>query len=612
MKEADGILFFTDFHAHLFSEFAKPSENFYTDRFATQMKVLREILFEASNRHYGIIFGGDLFHKRTAVDIRVFNSVYLTFADYCDEIPFIYLLRGNHDSFDNSMGSDSSLDTFKTLAHVQVVSNPMVDEVSIQGTTKTLYFMPYGEEVDEMKATLAQYGEQAKDKDSILIAHLGIDGASQGLSSHRLASAFTLGDLHADSYELVYLGHYHYRQVLLHGYDTSRTTKKGISKKTIDTIAYGLSSKQIKVSYEEGLVSFGKGYASNGSPDTSGYYAVHIRDKENNDHKVRVHLIIAYLKYGEDLLGKQVDHINNKHGINDNTPDNLQLLTHYTNVTKEKDMTACKAYDMDTAKVTYAKSINSLADQLGLKSAAIHSALYKEKSHRASHYLIQRVGFKFNFYYLNYLKGSVPVIMHNVDTGADRQFSSVTLAAKTLGLNASGITYAISNPGHKTEGYTAKRGVPPADEKDPMDCLPRPVTVFYGGSTMQLTFNDEGQDKGYDLYNNETRTFVKVDTPKFMTFDHWGDDTQAAIDRGDYIRLQLPEQDAKRITTEAKQEDSQLLDNIRVEAQADYEVKTRLDIKADNTPVQVTDTYTKTYYPAYHDEAINIIKGVMD
>lgn len=353
MKEADGILFFTDFHAHLFSEFAKPSENFYTDRFETQMKVLREILFEASNRNYGIIFGGDLFHKRTAVDIRVFNSVYLTFADYCDEIPFIYLVRGNHDSFDNSMGSDSSLDTFKTLANVQVVSNPMVDEVSIQGTTKTLYFMPYGEEVDEMKATLAQYGEQAKDKDSILIAHLGIDGALQGLSSHRLASAFTLGDLHADSYELVYLGHFHKRQNL----------------------------------------------ASN---------------------------------------------------------------------------------------------------------------------------------------------------------------------------------------------------------------------VFYGGSTMQLTFNDEGQDKGYDLYNDETRTFVKVDTPKFMTFDHWGDDTQAAIDRGDYIRLQLPEQDAKRITTEAKQEDSQLLDNIRVEAQADYEVKTRLDIKADNTPVQVTDTYTKTYYPAYHDEAINIIKGVLE
>ena len=355
LQKADGILFFTDFHAHLFSEFAKPSDNFYTDRFETQMKVLREILFEASNRNYGIIFGGDLFHKRTAVDIRVFNSVYLAFADYCDKIPFIYLVRGNHDSFDNSMGSASSLDTFKTLNHVEVISNPTVAEVEIKDTKTNLFFMPYGEEIDEMKSRLKAFGEEAKDKDSILVAHLGIDGASQGLSNHRLASAFTLEDLHPESYSFVYLGHFHARQALL---------------------------------------------------------------------------------------------------------DSPQ--------------------------------------------------------------------------------------------------------------------------------------------------------VFYGGSTMQLTFNDEGQDKGYDLYDGETLTFVPVRTPHFMTFDHWGEDTQQAIDRGDYIRLQLSESEAKELTTEAKQEDSNLLDNIRVEAQANYEVHTRLDIKADNTPVQVTDTYTKKYYPALHDEAINIIKGVQE
>lgn len=356
LKEASGILFFTDFHAHLFSEFAKPSTHYYTDRFETQMKVLQGILETAVTKHYGIVFGGDLFHKRTAVDIRVFNAVYLMFAKYSNDIPFTYLLRGNHDSFDNSMGSDSSLDTFQTLPNVEVISTPTVSEVTLQGVNEKLYFMPYGEEIDDMKATLAKFGEEAKGQKSVLIAHLGIDGASQGMSNHRLASAFTVDDLHSESYDLVYLGHFHARQTL----------------------------------------------------------------------------------------------------------------------------------------------------------------------------------------------------------------------------------------------------------------ISEPTRVFYGGSTMQLTFNDEGQEKGYDLYDGTELTFVPVETPKFMTFNHWGEDTQEAIDAGNYIRLQLPEKDAKRITLEAKQEESQMLDNIRVEAQANFEVETRLDIKADNTPVQVTDTYTKTYYPAYHDEAINIIKGVLD
>lgn len=210
-----GLLLFTDFHAHLFSEFAKPSVTNYTDRFNTQMSVLETMLKVAQKEQLGIVFGGDLFHRRGAVDVRVFKAVYKLFADYCDNIPFIYLLRGNHDSFDNSMGSPSSLDTFAYLPHTQVISKPTYKQEDIAGTTYTLYFMPYGEDIDQMKAELKAMGEhQGSPETSLLFAHLGIDGAKQGKSVHRLASAFTPSDMYPEQYKFVYLGHYHARQVI--------------------------------------------------------------------------------------------------------------------------------------------------------------------------------------------------------------------------------------------------------------------------------------------------------------------------------------------------------------------------------------------------------------
>jgi len=214
--KSNGILFFTDFHAHLFMEFAKHDDEYYTDRFKEQCAVLEHILATAAKNKYILVFGGDLFHKRGAVDVRVFNKVYALFQKYAQQIPDTYLLRGNHDSYDNSMGSESSLDTFTALG-IHVVSKPeeVLTDLTVNDKPVQLNFMPYGEEIKDMKAELkAQADKLVDDHMNLLVAHLGIDGAKQGLSTHPLASAFSLSDMYPDKYSYVYLGHYHLRQHL--------------------------------------------------------------------------------------------------------------------------------------------------------------------------------------------------------------------------------------------------------------------------------------------------------------------------------------------------------------------------------------------------------------
>ena len=349
---ANGILFFTDFHAHLFQEFAKADPDYYTDRFKEQCGVLDAMLSKASEENLEVVFGGDLFHKRGAVDVRVFNKVYGIFSKYASRIPHTYLLRGNHDSYDNSMGSVSSLDTFTTLPNTTVISMPESFEttttVTVNGDEKRvkLFFMPYGENIQDMKDKLKEFSLAVNSNNyNILVAHLGVDGAKQGRSVHRLAGAFTLDDMHADAFDYVYLGHFHARQKL--------------------------------------------------APN-----------------------------------------------------------------------------------------------------------------------------------------------------------------------------------------------------------------VFYGGSTMQLSFNDEGQEKGYDVLTHSGFKFFPVHTHQFITLTDWGKKSQE-LAKDNYIRLQV----SKSVAKEALEAGAP---TVRVEAKADTEAKMRIDITAEDSPERVVSKYTDTYYPKQKQLALDILKKALD
>lgn len=198
------FIFFTDSHFHLFTNYAKPDEFYYNDRFREQIEALQEVFNIAKEEEAIVIFGGDLFHKRNAVDTRVYNEVFKLFARNKDVA--VLMIRGNHDATTNSIYTDSSIDTFNYLPNVTVFTA----FGAIEKNNVNIVFTAYGDETEEIKEYIKSNVQE--DKVNVLVGHLGVEGSLTGKGSHRLEGAFGYQDLQPDLYDFILLGHYHRRQ----------------------------------------------------------------------------------------------------------------------------------------------------------------------------------------------------------------------------------------------------------------------------------------------------------------------------------------------------------------------------------------------------------------
>lgn len=208
------IIHFSDFHAHIFEDFAKPDPEFMNDRFRAQIATLYQV-FDIARQHEAILlFTGDLFHRRAKLDDIVFNKVYKVFAENKD-VP-TFMVRGNHDSRTNATVTEHWLETFKYLDHVTVFATPTQFYVDHEGEELFIYAIPYSDDTDYLKTKIAEFSNLQKEREehSILAAHIGVDGSETGRYSHRLEGAFKVGDLFPDVFDYVALGHYHKRQFL--------------------------------------------------------------------------------------------------------------------------------------------------------------------------------------------------------------------------------------------------------------------------------------------------------------------------------------------------------------------------------------------------------------
>lgn len=203
------IVNFSDYHAHIFKDFAHPDSTFITDRFKMQISILNEVFTYAREHNADILFNGDLFHKRGAVDVQVFNEVFSCFERNRDI--YCILVRGNHDSVTNSLYADSSLEPFKSLPNVTVIDT--LEKVVTP--YYTVYGVGYGDEVETAKEWIKEQASQLDQSTfNILSAHVGVDGSKTGKYSHTLEGAFTIADLCPEQFDIVTLGHYHKRQFL--------------------------------------------------------------------------------------------------------------------------------------------------------------------------------------------------------------------------------------------------------------------------------------------------------------------------------------------------------------------------------------------------------------
>ncbi len=201
------FIFFTDSHFHLFTNYAKPDEEYVNDRFREQIEALQKVFDLAKEHNAKVIFGGDLFHKRNSVDTRVYNKVFETFASNQDVK--VYMVRGNHDAVSNSLYTHSSIDIFETLPNVEVTKDLRSEPLS---SKVQLTMCAYGDETEEIKSYIKSGYQEGKV--NILVGHLGVEGSLTGKGSHRLEGAFGYQDLLPEQYDFILLGHYHRRQYL--------------------------------------------------------------------------------------------------------------------------------------------------------------------------------------------------------------------------------------------------------------------------------------------------------------------------------------------------------------------------------------------------------------
>ena len=412
----------------------------------------------------------------------------------------VYINVGNHDECARDIKPNSVADfsLFSNEHHKFIVLDNNVNLVDFGDGTQALV-VPYTEFIEEQKEAIHNV---KLDKPTVVFAHLGVNGATQGRWNHRLEGAYNLDDLKYNDPNVkgIVLSHYHTRSCLYPNVQgklslpsDTPTKHNQISKHTLDLIEYGLNTKQITVDFQQGEV--------NGRPVyiyPKGYAITSIKDKTNKYHSVSVAIIIAFVKYGKNkLVGKQVDHINNKHGLNDNYPSNLQILSSRENLQKEmadnNRRIPCKAINYFTHTEVHAQSTYELALRTKTSVSSIVKCVHGD-ANVAGDFLVAK---EFDDYRLDISYNHFSVQGKNISSGKlTPVFSSVSEAEEWLNISAGnshigGVCRGIYK---QTKGYT-------------WWYVPSHPEAYYIGDLTELNFNDIQEDG-----TGAPRGFEEIDT----------------------------------------------------------------------------------------------------
>lgn len=200
------VLLVSDIHVHPHKKKA--------DRLKDCLECL-DWVFQVARKHDvdEILFGGDLLHDRSKIDVLTYTKVYEVLRNNCTGKIKFYLLLGNHDLWYNDCTSVSSVTPFQSLPGVTIIDG--IERRTVGGVKWD--FIPFTHDPITALETLGEYDEPAK----YCLGHLSIDGA-------KLNSAGTISDVVIehdgemvpvsaklfDRYEYTFLGHYHSSQIL--------------------------------------------------------------------------------------------------------------------------------------------------------------------------------------------------------------------------------------------------------------------------------------------------------------------------------------------------------------------------------------------------------------
>lgn len=624
------ILSCSDVHLTNYSAFNQPTEHKEIGSRLEKILKALDYFFEYGVKHKitKFVINGDLFDQRqrdnptTLASIRYYLIEHFKHLEVANNEPYeLYINVGNHDEFGRTSYPNAIQDfeLYSDNQHKIYVFN----DISMKCfDDSNLFFIPYSEHVDELKAGIKKSLKKWNNNKPITVfAHLGVTGGVQGRWHHRLSDAFNVYDLgwNNPNVRSIVLGHFHTKSTLYPNVKErvvlpSDTPSKHntISLSTINTIEYNLKYLNLQVNYDKGLVKNRNVYS-----DPDGYMRVSLKDNINKYHSINVAHIIAYLKYGKDkLLGKQIDHINNKHGLYDNYPSNLQILSAKDNLKKEMSdnnkRIACKAKNYFTGTEIFAHSIYELSLRIKVSVSSI-SKCVQHKASLAGDFFVAPVNNSYN-YDIGFNHFSIQGMKLD-DNSYTPVFNVLADAERWLGLSVgnSNIGSVCRHRRKSCYGYT-------------WWYVPKHPEVYYQGDLTELNFNDIqanglGAPRGFDKIDTVTGKHKFIDLTKYAdypdnipTFNLIDlDNPNQKVDylnllkQGNYLKLITKSKDTYDKVNQVIQKQP-LSFNAQLVYQPEIKEQTDFKVQANSSSKELVAEYCKQHYPELKKQALNYLE----
>ena len=199
------ITLFSDLHAHPFHQYARVLSNGLNGRLQDAFDAVATVrAATGASGAQAVLFGGDLFHTMSRLDVGALGGVFAEIAAFAPTP--VFLLVGNHDQADKT-GTRHALEVFKALPHVVVMEAPgWFTHPGAPGLA--VYGVPYREDTNEVRALLAGISAPPAHTHRVLLLHVGFDGARTGPHEYRMASELSVADV-PEGFDFVLSGHYH-------------------------------------------------------------------------------------------------------------------------------------------------------------------------------------------------------------------------------------------------------------------------------------------------------------------------------------------------------------------------------------------------------------------
>ena len=204
------IACFADVHVDVRKEFNEITDRSGSSRLDVILDGLRFIKdYCLENGITTAVCAGDLFNTRGKVSTLVFNETFRVCKEFSESGVHLILVAGNHDDIDNSDIPQSSLRPLDEIRNVTVVEKCGTLEY---GNVR-IHCTPYSKNTQIIKDYISSV-EKEEGVTDMLVAHLGVSGATVGSKEYPMQDAYSVSDLRPDFFKYVVLGHYHDRQIL--------------------------------------------------------------------------------------------------------------------------------------------------------------------------------------------------------------------------------------------------------------------------------------------------------------------------------------------------------------------------------------------------------------